>query len=68
MSDGEFNDYMIEEYKSLHSNSEIIKKSGKTIEALIKEINSYQDKLTFLAYKYELPLKNKVAFILKICE
>lgn len=67
MSGDEFTDYMIKEYNQKPSDSEIIKSSGKNIESLITEINAYHDKLVFLAYKYELSLKNKVAFILKIC-
>ncbi|AKN32589.1 hypothetical protein Ccar_17735 [Clostridium carboxidivorans P7] len=68
MDDDQFDEYMFEEYSKKPSDSEIIKNSGMTIENLIKEINSYQDKLIFLAYKYELSLKNKAAFILKLCE
>ncbi|MCT8977441.1 hypothetical protein N4T77_12590 [Clostridium sp. CX1] len=68
MNEDEFTDYMIEEYNKKPSDSEIIVKSGKTIENLINEINAYHDKLVFLAYKYELSLKNKAAFILKLCQ
>ncbi|MBC2579361.1 hypothetical protein [Clostridium sp. DJ247] len=68
MSEDEFADYMIEEYNKKPSDSEIIMNSGKTIENLITEINAYQDKLVFLAYKYELSLNNKAAFILKLCD
>lgn len=68
MSDDEFDKYMFEECSQEPSDSEVIKNSGKTIENLIKEINSYHNELVFLAYKYELSLKNKIAFILKLCE
>lgn len=66
MSEDEFMDYMIEDYKKRPSYEEMIKNSGKTAEELVKEINDYNAKLLNLADKYELTLKNKVSFILKL--
>lgn len=66
MSEEEFMDYMIEDYKEKPSYEEMVKNTGKTEEELVKEINAYNAKLLNLANKYELSLKNKAAFILKL--